>query len=117
MASIKSGDRVRVSSRPATPQDVKSGLFYNHYRGLPGVVRKVYAGEEVAVELDLDELPEEMWKRHMQTRDQMRERWIAGLPEDARRKLTPEQRTFDLRYVILVSARDLEKLRAARRTP
>ncbi|SRR5579862_7751832 len=114
MATIKTGDLVRISDRPATPQDLKSGLFFNHYRGLVGSVRKVYNAQEVAVEIELDGLPEDIWKRHMQTRDQMRERWLAGLPDDARRKLTAEQKEFILRYVVLVGLNDLEKRRAPR---
>ena len=76
-------------------------------------MQKVY-GNEVAVEVELNALPEDIWKRHMQTRDQMRERWLEGLADDARRKLTPAQKQFDLRYVVLVSVQDLEKRRTAR---
>lgn len=112
MATIKAGDLVRISDRQATAQDVKSGLFYSHYRGLVGSVRKVYRNDEVAVEIETDALPEDVWKRHMQTRDQMRQRWLEGLSDDVRRKLSPEQKDFALRYVVLVSARDLEKRRA-----
>jgi ribosomal protein L21E len=119
MANLKTGDRVKISSREATPQDQKSGMFYNYYRGLVGAVQKVYKSGEVAVEVELDALPEDIWKRHMRTRDEMRERWLNGLPDDQRRKLTPEQKTFDLRYVVLVGAGDVEKRKAerARRTP
>lgn len=117
MASTKSlfrtGDRVRIADRPATPNDLKSGLFYNHYRGLTGSVQKVY-GTEAAIEIDLDCLPEDIWKRHIQTRDQMRERWLEGLATDTRRKLTPGQKQFELRYVLFVSLPDVIKLRADR---
>ena len=110
---FRTGDRVRISDRYATPQDQKTGLFYPHYRGLVGSIQKVYAGD-AAVEIELDALPEDIWKRHMQTRDQMRERWMEGLAPEARRKLTPEQKQFDLRYVVLVALPDLEKRRAER---
>ena len=112
-APFRAGDHVRIVDRPATAQDQKTGLFFNHFRGLPGSVQKVY-GAEATVEIDLEALPEEIWKRHMQTRDQMRERWLEGMAADVRRKLTPEQKQFDLRYVVLVSVGDLEKQRAPR---
>ena len=114
MANLRTGDRVRISSRQATPQDLKTGLFFNHFRGLPGAVQKVYKDQQVAVEIELDALPEDVWKRHMATRDQMRQRWLDGLADDVRRKLTPEQKEFQLRYVVLVAAGDLEKRRAER---
>jgi hypothetical protein len=114
MANLKTGDRVRIADRATTPQDSKTGLFFNHYRGLPGSVQKVYKDQQVAVEVELDALPEEVWKRHMATRDQMRQRWMDGLADDVRRKLTPEQKQFQLRYVVLVSAADVEKQRVAR---
>ena len=111
MVNVKAGDCVRIQNRNATAQDLKSGLFYDYYRGLTGSVQRVFQAGEVAVEIDPESLPEDIWKRHMATRDQMRERWLEGLPEDQRRKLTPEQKQFDLRYVLLVSAADLEKRR------
>jgi hypothetical protein len=114
MALVRAGDRVRIADRTADNQDHKTGLFYNHYRGLTGVVQKAYKSREVAVEIDQETLPEDVWRRHMQARDQMRNRWLDGLPADARRKLTPDQKTFDLRYVVLVSTDDLKKVRPPR---
>jgi len=111
MPSLRNGDKVRIANRMATPQDKKSGLYFDHYRGLPGIVRKAYESQEVAVEIELNGLPEEIRNRHLQTRDQMRQRWLEGLSTDLRRKLTPDQKTFDLRYIILVSGSDLEKRR------
>ena len=112
MATIKAGYPVKITDRQATAQDFKSGLFFSHYRGLIGSVHKVYKNDEVAVEIETDALPEDVWKRHMQTRDQMRQRWLESLSDDARRKLTPEQKDFTLRYIVLVSTRDVEKRRA-----
>src|SRR2546421_12922960 len=115
MARLKVGDRVRVSARIPTPQDMKSGLFYNHFRGLEGAVQSVFTAGEVAVNVDLDKLPEDVWKRHMQARDQMSRRWLEGLSDDVRRRLRAEDKQLALRYVVLVAAADLEKLRAPRR--
>ena len=110
---FRAGDRVQIADRPATPSDLKSGMFFNHYRGLAGSVQKVY-GADAAVEVEIDCLPNEIRERHLQTRDQMRERWLEGLAADIRRKLTPEQKQFDLRYVILVPIQDIAKRRADR---
>ena len=56
-AAFKEGDRVRIVDREATAEDLKSGLFYNHFRGVSGTVQKVYA-TEVAVEVDQSTLSE-----------------------------------------------------------
>ena len=114
MIKVKVGDNVKISSRAATPQDSKTGLFYAYYRGLMGKVQKVYGGGEIAVSIDPETLPEEIWVRHMSVRDRMRDAWLNGLSDDARRKLTPEQKRFELTYVLLVSQTDLERPRAAR---
>ena len=50
-AQIKEGDRVRIVDRPQTADDIKSSLYYNHFRGLTGIVQKMYASE-VAIEID-----------------------------------------------------------------
>jgi hypothetical protein len=114
MIKIKVGDNVQISNRPVTPQDIKTGLFFTHYRGLLGTVQKVYAGGEVAVSIDPETLPEDVWLRHMSTRDRMRDAWIGGLSDEARRKLTPEQKRFELSYVVLVAPTDLERPKPAR---
>jgi ribosomal protein L21E len=114
MLRLKVGDRVRIRDRQAEPQDRKSGMFYDFYRGLTGKVFKIFAPDEVALEIDLESLPEAIWKRHMNARDQMRERWIQSLPEETRRRLSAEQKSFDLRYVLLVRVSDVERMRARR---
>ena len=113
MASFKNGDRVRILDRPASANDIKSGLFFNHYRNLSGAVQKAYKSGEIAISVEPDCLPKDIWNRHTQVRDQMRRRWIEGLTDEGRRRLTPDQKTFDLRYVVLVAASDLQKQRGA----
>src|SRR5688572_13327073 len=83
MIRLKAGDAVRIADRPATPKDVKSGLYFGFYRGLMGRVQKVYRDGEVAVVIDPDSLPEDIWLRHMAVRDRMRDAWIGGLSEEA----------------------------------
>ncbi len=53
--AFKDGDRVQVVDREANAADVKSSLFYNHYRGLVGTVQKVYeTTDDIAVTVDED---------------------------------------------------------------
>ena len=42
-AKLEEGSPVRLSDREPTAADVKSGLFYPHYRGLMGTITKLYA--------------------------------------------------------------------------
>lgn len=109
MPTWKVGDRVRIKDRPATAEDARTGLYYPHYAGLPGEVRHVYADGEVAVEVDLEALPAEVRQRHQNIRDQMKTRWLEGLSEEGRSKLTEREKDFSLRYMVLVSAKDLER--------
>jgi hypothetical protein len=107
MLKFKEGDRVRIVDRAQTPADVKSGLYYNHYRQLSGTIFKIYGkGESAQVALDvaLESLPEDVYLRHIDTRDQMRR----NLTGEARRQSAPgAEHAFHLRYVILVAATDL----------
>lgn len=109
MPTFKEGDRVRIVSRPVAPEDAKTGLYYAHYAGLPGTVRHVYADGEVAVEVDLEALPTEVRSRHSSIRDQMKTKWLEGLSEEGRSRLTEREKDFRLRYVVLVSTGDLQK--------
>ncbi len=107
-AELKEGDRVRISNREATAEDAKSGLFQNHFRGLVGVVQKMYATNEVAVEVDQATLSEPMGARHLEMQEQMKSKWLDGLSDEARNRLTPKERDFTLRYTVLVSVNDLK---------
>ena len=110
---LRAGDHVRITDRIPTPHDLKSGLYYSHFRGLAGTIQKVY-GDLAAVEVDHDSLPADVLKRHTEVRNQMFARWMEGLSPDVRRKLTPEQKQFNLRYVVLVGLGDVKKARQTR---
>lgn len=109
MIRFKMGDAVRIVDRAATPADMKTGLFYDYYRNLTGTIFKLYGNGETAqaaVEVDIETLPEEIAKRHLDTRDQMR----ANLTGEAKRHSAPGmEHEFRLRYVILVSVQDLNR--------
>ena len=107
-AKLKEGDRVRIADREATPEDAKTGLFQNHFRGLTGTIQKVYATNEVAIEVDKETLSDAIATRHTEMQEQMKSKWLDGLSDEARNRLTPKERDFKLRYSVLVSLDDLK---------
>jgi len=109
MASFKDGDRVRVISREQSEEDVKTQMYFPFYGGLVGTVQKAYSKGEVAVEVDQESLTKDIRKRHEDVRDQMKTKWLEGLSEEGRAKLTEREKDFNLRYVIIVAMADLEK--------
>lgn len=110
--AVKEGDRVRVASREANEEDIKSGLYYNYFAGLTGSVLKVYSNNEVSVDVEHESLTKEIRKRHDDVRDQMKTKWLDGLSEEGRGKLTEREKDFNLRYVLLVAMKDVEKIGA-----
>jgi hypothetical protein len=112
MLRLKEGDSVRICSRPATPQDVKLGLYFNHYSHLTGTIFKIYGkGEtaQAAIDIDIESLPEDIAKRHQETRDSML-RTMNG----ERTRSNPADDNFRLRYVILVAMSDLARQTVSR---
>jgi len=109
MPAIKEGDRVRIVAREPTDEDAKSALYFGYYGGLTGTVQKVYSKQEVAIEVDPESLPRDIRKRHEEIRDQMKTKWLDGLSEEGRSRLTEREKDFHLRYVLLVAMNDLEK--------
>ena len=103
----KEGDRVQIADRPATAEDVKSGLFYDYFRGLTGTIQKIYATDEVSIEVEPESLDESVARRHDDTREQMKSRWLDNLSEEARNRLEPAEKNFQLRYSVLVTLKDL----------
>ena len=106
-AELKQGDRVQLADREATAEDVKSNLFFNHFRKLTGVIQKVYATQEASIEIELDALPETIRNRHIDMTEQKKKDWLGGLSEEARNRLTPKEREFNLRYTVLVALKDV----------
>ena len=115
MPAFKEGDRIRIVRRPPTSTDAKTGLYYGYYGGLSGTLFKLYGrgeGAQAAVEIDLESLPEDVARRHLEVRDQMR----AALSGEARRASAPgAEHEFRLRYVILVAVSDLQRRSAPAR--
>jgi hypothetical protein len=109
MLRLKEGECVRIVDRPATAADLKSGLFYNHYRNLAGTVFKLYGtGEtqQAAIDVLQESLPAELAERHEELTTQLR----SGLSGAARRNSGPGgEQEFRLRYVVLVAVSDLAR--------
>lgn len=105
---LAEGDSVRVSDREQVAADIKSQLFYEHYRNLVGTVAKIYADGTASINIDQNALTKEVSKRHDETASGIRQRWLDGLSDEGRNKLTAAEKTFNLRYTILVATADLE---------
>lgn len=106
---LKQGDEVQVIDREATPADEKGQTFFNHYRNLTGILEKVYDDGIATVVVDEESLPEEVLQRHKALTDTARQKWLDGLSNEARSKLTPEEQQFKMRYTILLESQDLIK--------
>jgi hypothetical protein len=106
MSKFKEGDTVSVVARDANASDIKSGLYYGHYANLSGTILKVY-GEEASVLIDPETLPTDIRKRHEANQAAMRQKWLDGLSEEGRGKLTASEKAFRLNYAVLVSTSDL----------
>jgi hypothetical protein len=108
MANFKEGDRVRIVSREQTSEDIKERAYYPYMGGLRGTIYRLYSDGRAAVQVDLDSLPETVLTRHTEAQERMKNRWIESLSEEARSRLTPEEREFHLNYVLLVRLEDLQ---------
>jgi hypothetical protein len=102
----KTGDRVVVATREQTASDIKSGLYYSHFAGLRGSILKLY-GEEASVLVDTDTLPDEVGTRHKEGEKAMRQRWLDGLSEEAKNRMSAREKEFHLNYSVLVSLSDI----------
>jgi hypothetical protein len=108
---LKPGDKVRVVEREPTTKDIRENAYFPHMAGATGTVVKVYSPEEVCVELDQESLPEANRERHEEIREGLKQRWIDSLSQEARAKLSQEEKEFHLNYSVLVKADDLEPAR------
>ena len=106
------GASVRLSDREPNAADNKSGLFYPHYRNLTGTVAKLYADGTATVMVDPESLPTEIRVRHQTGTDAMRQKWLDGLSDEARNKLSAAEKKFSLRYNLLIGTIDLTPIAA-----
>ena len=113
MPKFKEGDRVQIRARDAQGKEVQEGRYAPHLANAVGTVLKVYAPQEIAVDLDLESLPEAVRQRHAEQQTRMHERWLNSLSEEARNRLTDDEKSFHLRYVALLAEDDLLPLKAS----
>jgi hypothetical protein len=111
--AIKVGDVVRVVDREATQADAKTGLFYNHFRNLSGTIERIYDDNTVCIDVELGTLPEDVAERHTEIGREMRDKWIDGLSQEGRSRLTEQDKRFQLRYKIVVAASDVAPTKGA----
>mgnify|MGYP001627487716 CR=1 FL=1 len=114
MPKFKEGDRVQVRARAAQGKEAQEGRYAPHLANATGAILKIYSPQEIAVDLELDSLPETIRNRHAEQQTRMHERWLNSLSEEARGRLTDDEKTFRLRYVALLSEEDLLPLKAGR---
>ena len=113
MPKFKEGDRVQIRAREAQGKEAHEGRYAPHLANAVGTVLKVYAPQEIAVDLDLESLPEAVRQRHAEQQTRMHERWLNSLSEEARNRLTDDEKLFHLRYVALLAEDDLLPLKAS----
>lgn len=101
------GDKVSLADREVKNEDTKSGLFYSYFRGLSGVIQKLYSDGLAAVEIIPESLPEMVQLRHAGVQEQMRSKWMDSLSEEAKNRLTEPEKNFRIRYNVLVAQTDL----------
>ncbi len=106
-AKIAEGDAVQIADRDTTAADTKSGLFYPHYRGLTGTLTKLYGDGTANITVDPESLPAEIRARHQAGTTAMRQKWLDGLSDEARNKLSGAEKKFSLRYSLLAGVSDL----------
>ena len=106
---LTAGDSVRIINRMQLPADIKSNLYYPHYADLTGVIGKVYADNTAAVTVDMASLPPQIRSRHESSTLSMRQKWLDGLSDEARNRLTAAEKKLTLRYAVLVSIDDLNQ--------
>jgi hypothetical protein len=114
MPKFKEGDRVQVRAREVQGKEAQEGRYAPHLANATGAILKVYSPQEIAVDLDLDSLPEAIRERHAEQQTRMHERWLNSLSEEARNRLTEDEKTFRLRYVALLAEDDLLPLKSGR---
>jgi hypothetical protein len=104
---LTEGDTVQIADRETTAADTKSGLFYPHYRGLQGTLGKVYADDTATVNVSPESLTSEIKARHEAGTQGMRQKWLDGLSDEARNRLSAAEKKFALRYTVLVALDDV----------
>lgn len=110
MGSFQEGDRVRVVSRPTTPKDRESNMYFSHMADLTGVVANWYSPTEVAVQVDESCLTGVVYSVHKESTRRMRSKFLDSASEGVKKQLTSEELNFGAHYVLLCRESDLERI-------
>jgi hypothetical protein len=108
--ALKEGDLVRVGTRPVTEEDRKSNLYFEHMAGLQGLVMNVYEGDVIAVKVDQATVPPVSLEVHHKAVERMRKKFFDSVGEEAKKGLTKEELDFQANFMLLVQAKDLERV-------
>ncbi len=111
--SFAEGDIVQIADREPTSADTKSQLFYAHYRGIQGTVSKLYPDGTALIIAETASLPADVRTRHDNGTTAMRQKWLDGLSDEGRNRLSAAEKKFALRYSLLVSQADLRGVGSA----
>lgn len=117
MAKFKEGNLVQVKSREATAEEAKNGRYAPYLGNATGSVLKAYSAQEVAVKIDLNSLDTAVQERHQKQQEAMQQKWLDSLSEEARNRLTAEEKTLRLNYVVLLAESDLMPYKEGKRPP
>jgi hypothetical protein len=110
MPSFRTGDTVRVVSRPVTEEDRKKNRYFEHMAGLMGTIQQVYSDHEVAVEVDPSSMSAVSADVKKIATQRMRDKFLDRATEEDKKTYTKEELNFDAHYVVLVRPEDLEKV-------
>ena len=110
MARFKEGDKVKVTSRPASVEDSAVTHYYDHMGGLTGTVENYYNDQEIAVKVDLEVLPDVARRVHKDATKRMRKKFDDSISNEQKGQLTGDELRFTPHYVLLVRSDDLEKV-------
>ena len=117
MSPLKIGDRVKVAQREMTAADYKTGLFYDYFCKLTGTIERIYEDKTVCVRVEMDSLPEDVRKRHLEVQEAVKKRWMSGLSQEQRDKLSEADKAVKLGYNILIGEPDVEVIGKSKSTP
>lgn len=112
-ATFHEGDAVQLADREPTAADAKNQLFYAHYRSIQGTVSKLYPDGTALLIAESGSLPGDVRARHEAGTTAMRQKWLDGLSEEGRNRLSAAEKKFALRYSLLVSQADLRPVGSA----
>lgn len=110
MADLEKGTAITIKERSITSEDSRTGLYYAYFGGLRGVVDRAYEDGSVCINVDLESLSEDARKRHLEIQEAEKKKWLAGLSDEMRNRLTSEQKQLKISYKLLVHKNDIQAL-------